>query len=115
MEIKVGKIPNEFHYLGKYTLKYKGVIADRIITEQIRIIDILTSECSYIRDQLDSQAELVDVHTRRCYPSRILVAKMKIIAGFNYHGKRSRQINKGMDSQECLRCLEIKDWRHIIK
>jgi len=108
-EIEVGKTPNEFCYLRKYTLKHKGVIADRTITEQIRIIDVSTSECSCMRDQLGSRVELVDVHVRRCYPSRISAAKIKIISGFNYYGKRSRQINKGMDSQECLRCLEIKD------
>ena len=71
-------------------MKQNGMITDRIITEQIRILDALQLEMDYINDQLGGRAELVDLYTRRYYPGRILAVKMKIIAGLNYHGKRSR-------------------------
>ena len=87
VEVEEGKKPKEFSNLGVHIMKQNCMIADRTITEQIRISDASQSEIDYINNKLGSRAELVNLHARRCYLGRISVAKMKIIAGFNHHGK----------------------------
>ena len=39
---------------------------------------------------------------------------MKYIARFNQHSNRNQWINYGLVLNECPRCLNCKDWEHII-
>ena len=86
---------------GSYILFYKEkIFVDQPIIEIIRLIDIRQREIDYTESQLGSEWRYCDLEARDVFRAGISASILKCIAGFNYHGKRYKIINKRMTRDE---------------
>ena len=52
---------------------------------------------------------------RNVFKGGLTVGRLKCVAKFNHHGKRSNIMNKGTESDKCLQCAEKEDCAYIVQ
>ena len=67
------------------TLLYNGRIADDTIIELVRNIDAKTVEYNYIKSQLGSNVDYVDIEAWNTFSEGVSTSKLKCIVGYNHY------------------------------
>ena len=78
------------------------------------MIDSIQSETEYAETKLGKKVKLADIDARNCFTKGIQKSTIKYIIGYNPYGKRQKIINKGLCSNKCPRCIDVKYWEHFI-
>jgi len=87
---------NKLEYFRSYALFYKGKLADRLISEVIRLIDAEKAVIDYTLEQVRVNAQYCDMNARKIFLAGLSASMMKCIAGINLHRERNAQINYGL-------------------
>ena len=89
-----GEILSNLNQFGAYATLHNEIFSNRIITEQVRLIDTIEIKESYTERQVGTHHYLVNKAVRNIFHSESSAAFLKRIATVNHYGTRNKQINQ---------------------
>ena len=91
-----------------------GQFVDRAVGEMIRIIDTWNQEIKYIKSIFKEKTGLINAKARAVFGMGSTTGMIKYMGGYNYYSTRNRIINSNSIMNQCSRCINIENWKHVI-